>query len=120
MLGDNEWRYFEDTVPLDDDDDDGAFETQVVNLAGETQVVEIAGETQALDDFDTQLLDEGSESDGTQVLENVDDDDDDDDGVFVDDRQCSDSAQSTDREEVPAQSTSGHGDKKQTSSTSGK
>ncbi|KAL2341178.1 hypothetical protein Fmac_009118 [Flemingia macrophylla] len=69
---DNECRHFEDTVPFDD------------NVL-ETQVVDLAGETQPLDDMDTQLLEEESESGGTQVLENVND------GVFVDETQCVDS-----------------------------
>ncbi|XP_061374359.1 uncharacterized protein LOC133316601 [Gastrolobium bilobum] len=96
--GDNEWRYLEDTVPIDDDDD--ALETQAVNLAGETQVMEIAGETQSLDDTDsnTQLLDEGSESDRTRVLENDEDDD--------DDPQCRGESK-----EVLGESSCGHGDK---------
>ncbi|RZB82159.1 uncharacterized protein LOC114373464 isoform X2 [Glycine soja] len=83
--------FFEDTVPFGDD---GVLETEAVNLAGETQAlddgdafdddddgvleteaVNLAGETQALDDGDTQLLEEESDSDRTQVLENVDDDD---------------------------------------------
>ncbi|RDX89195.1 PAX-interacting protein 1, partial [Mucuna pruriens] len=70
---DNEWRYFEDTVPFDDDD---ILETEAVNLAGETQ---------ALDDGETQLLEEESESVRTQVLENVDDE------VSVDGIRCGDS-----------------------------
>ncbi|KAL2979860.1 hypothetical protein AAZX31_13G195700 [Glycine max] len=82
--------FFEDTVPFGDD---GVLETEAVNLAGETQALDdgdafddddgvletealnLAGETQALDDGDTQLLEEESDSDRTQVLENVDDDD---------------------------------------------
>jgi len=81
--GDNEWQYFEDTVPFDDD---GVLDTEAVVLAGETQVFEddddilvneamnLATETQALGDGETQLLEEECESDKTQVLENVDDD----------------------------------------------
>ncbi|KAL5097225.1 hypothetical protein RYX36_001552 [Vicia faba] len=88
---DKENQYFEDTVPFDDgndDDDDAALETEVVNFAEETQVLDLAGETQKLDeldDFDTQILDEGYESEGTQVLENSDDE------VCVDDTPCRDS-----------------------------
>ncbi|CAJ1962271.1 unnamed protein product [Sphenostylis stenocarpa] len=93
---DNEWRYFEDTVPFDDD---GVLDTEAVVLAGETQalddydddmeneVVSLAGETQALDCGETQLLGEECESDTTQVLENVDDDEasvDSDSGEAVD------------------------------------
>ncbi|KAH1217704.1 PAX-interacting protein 1 [Glycine max] len=80
--------FFEDTVPFGDD---GVLETEAVNLAGETQALDdgdafddddgvletealnLAGETQALDDGGTQLLEEESDSDRTQVLENVDD-----------------------------------------------
>ncbi|KAL1320122.1 hypothetical protein HN51_064851 [Arachis hypogaea] len=97
---DDESRYFEDTEPFDDCDDDN-MEAEPMNLAGETQVLDFAGETQPLDDFDgaalvddcTQLLnkegDVGFESggegeveglDGTQVLEGVDDDADVSDG----------------------------------------
>ncbi|TKY72027.1 PAX-interacting protein 1 [Spatholobus suberectus] len=65
--------YFEDTVPFDD-----FLETEAVNLAGETQALDDVGETQ--------LLEEESESDRTQVLENVDDDE-----VSVDGTQCVDS-----------------------------
>lgn len=81
--------YFEDTVPFDEDDD--VLGTEAVDLAGETQAlddgdafddvlleteaVNLAEEIQALDDGDTQLLEEESDSDRTQVLENVDDDD---------------------------------------------
>lgn len=92
---DIEWRYFEDTVPFDDD---VVLETEAVNFAGETQALDdddvvletealnIGGETQVLEDGDTQLLEE--ESERTQVLENVDDDD---DAVAVDGIQCGDS-----------------------------
>ncbi|KAG4960216.1 hypothetical protein JHK87_036849 [Glycine soja] len=80
--------FFEDTVPFGED---GVLETEAVNLAGETQALDdgdafddddgvletealnLAGETQALDDGGTQLLEEESDSDRTQVLENVDD-----------------------------------------------
>lgn len=76
-------------MPFDYDDDDGAtLETEVVNFAEETQVLDIAGETQKLgdfDDFDTQILEEGYESERTQVLENSDDE------VCVDDTPCRDS-----------------------------
>lgn len=115
VYGDNECRYFEDTVPFDDDID-VALETQAMNLAGETQVLEIGDETQALDDFEMQLLDEDAESDGTQVLEDVDDEDDEDDEVSVDDPQCRGSGQSADPKEVVDRSTCGDGVKKQTSS----
>ncbi|KAK7359648.1 hypothetical protein VNO77_01610 [Canavalia gladiata] len=89
--GDGEWRYFEDTVPFDDDDalDTEAVsiagETQALEFGGETQVLEFGGETQVLDDAETQLLEEGSETDRTQVLENVDDE------VSIDSPQCGDS-----------------------------
>lgn len=84
---DKENRFFEDTVPFDDD------ETQAVDLGDETEVFDdIAGETQKFDDFDTELLGEGYESDGTEVLEDVDDE-------GVDDHQCRDSGGSADRED---------------------
>jgi len=80
---DNEWRYFEDTVPFDDD---GVLDTETLVLAGETQVFDedddileneamnLASETQALGDGETKLPEEECESDRTQILENVDDD----------------------------------------------
>ncbi|CAK8530961.1 unnamed protein product [Lathyrus sativus] len=106
---DKENQYFEDTVPFDDGD--AAFETEVVNFDGETEVLDIAGETQKLDDFDTQILDEGYESEGTQVLENSDDE------VSVDDTQCIDSG--PDSTVVTDQPTTESGsDKKQTGSGS--
>lgn len=79
----NEWRYFEDTVPFDDDI---VLETEAVNITGETQALDgddvvlgtealnFGGETQVMEDGDTQLLEVESESERTQVLENVDDD----------------------------------------------
>ncbi|KAI5447422.1 uncharacterized protein LOC127079075 [Lathyrus oleraceus] len=108
---DKENRYFEDTVPFDDDGSDAAFETEVVNFDEETEGSDIAGETQILDDFDTQILDEGYESEGTQVLENSDDE------VSVDDTQFIDS--DLDSKVVATQPTSESGsDKKQTGSGS--
>jgi hypothetical protein len=102
---DKENRYFEDTVPFDDE-----METHAVDLGDDTEVLDIAGETQKLDDFDTQLLDEVYESDGTEVLEDVDDE-------GVDDPQCRDSGRSADREEVVGRSVNERGgDEKQTSS----
>ncbi|KAK7303173.1 hypothetical protein RJT34_14075 [Clitoria ternatea] len=66
-------EYFEDTVPFDDD----VLGTELVDLTGDTQVLDFGGETEALDFADTQLLDvEGSDSDRTEVLENVYGDDD--------------------------------------------
>ncbi|GAU37718.1 hypothetical protein TSUD_382110 [Trifolium subterraneum] len=104
---DKENRYFEDTVPFDDE-----FEIQAVDLADDTEVLDIAGETQKLDDFDTQLLDEGYESDGTQVLGDVDDE-------GVNDLQRWDSGQSADCEEIVGGSINERGgDEKQTSSGS--
>ncbi|XP_058758338.1 uncharacterized protein LOC131631555 [Vicia villosa] len=108
---DKENQYFEDTVPFDDDD---TLETEVVNFAEETQVLDIAGETQKLDDFDdfdTQILEEGYESERTQVLENSDDE------VCVDDTPCRDSG--PDSKVVVDQPISESGsDKKQTGSGS--
>ncbi|XP_027360304.1 uncharacterized protein LOC113868680 isoform X2 [Abrus precatorius] len=102
VCGDDKWRYFEDTVPFDDD----VLETdpEEVNLAGETQVLEFDGETQALDDGDTQLFEEGLESDGTEVLDNVGDE------VSVDDPRCgdNDSGESPERKGEPS---CDHGDK---------
>lgn len=74
-------------MPFDDD------ETQAVDLGDETEVLDdISGETQKFDDFDTELLVEGYESDGTEVLEDMDDD-------GVDDHQCRDSGGSAARED---------------------
>lgn len=96
-------------MPFDDDGSDAAFETEVVNFDEETEGLDIAGETQILDDFDTQILDEGYESEGTQVLENSDDE------VSVDDTQFIDS--DLDSKVVATQPTSESGsDKKQTGS----
>ena len=116
VLGDDESRYFEDTVPFDDD---GDLEAEPVNLTGETQVLDFAGETQPLDysdgddgdddddDAETQLLDDegvvgvesdgdGECSDGTQVLEDVDDDEHD---VSDSNPQCAEKKE----EEVPGE-----------------
>ncbi|KAL5073804.1 hypothetical protein RYX36_012788 [Vicia faba] len=67
------------------DDDGTALGTEVVNFAEETEVLDLAGETRKLDDFDTQILEEGYESEGTLVLENSDDE------VCVHDTPCRDS-----------------------------
>jgi len=105
---DKENQFFEDTVPFDDYNDD---ETQAVDLGDETEVLDdFAGETQKFDDFDTELLVEGYESDGTEVLEDVDDD-------GVDDHQCRDSGGSRDREDDVDRSINERGsDEKHTSS----
>lgn len=97
MLGgedDQEGQYFEDTVPFDDGDGEDEMleeriggETQVVEIAGETQVLDDDGETQVLDggDDETELLDGGSESDRTEILEDLDGE------VAVDDSNSADS-----------------------------
>ncbi|CAJ2658564.1 hypothetical protein L195_g000118 [Trifolium pratense] len=113
---DKENRYFEDTVPFDDELEiqavDLADDTEVLDIADDTEVLDIGDETQKLDDFDTQLLDEGYESDGTEILEDVDDD-------GVDDLQRWESGQSADCEEVVGRLINERGDdEKQTSSGS--
>lgn len=126
---DNTWQYFEDTLPLDDDDDDlviDALETQPVDLAGETQVLSIAGETQVLDevdcddDIDTQLLDvideevsidaHGDRMDRTEDWKKGDE-------LSSDYPQCIDNAQSEGPEEISCEPLCGPGDKKMSEKT---
>ncbi|KAI4345500.1 hypothetical protein L6164_012616 [Bauhinia variegata] len=119
---DDEREFLESTMPLYENTPvEDALETQEVNFADETEVLNIAGETQVLNDIDgiddinTQLWDEidggfpiasdGEGTDGTEILENIDE-------LCTDDPQCKDSAQSADSKKIQCEPFGRHGEKK--------